>query len=348
MTVSRHQIFSIHTNVCPNRHGLKTVELGVTEAVQRHASRHVVAPKPVSQRKLDFEHARPRWLRECMAEATGVFFYVFPGIASVAAFTLNGTSPLGVTAFGSLFQIGCAFALGIAFAIITCAPVSGGHFNPAITIALAIWQGFPIKKVPYYIFSQIFGAFIAGLLVVGMYWTQIQEMKSVLLEKGMPLVANGAPASILCSFPNPDQTNMGYVFLTEFFVDSFIAIVIWACIDPANPFVAPAGAPFVIGLAYAAMVWGFAGITISTNLARDLGTRIVAAIFFGKEAFTYMNYTPIAVLVNIPATIFATAYYELLMRDSLMNITKGHAVHESGDDGLMRHLTKTGTLDEKE
>ena len=52
------------------------VELGATEAVQQHMSRHVVATKPVSQRKLDFEHKRPRILRECMAEATGVFFYV--------------------------------------------------------------------------------------------------------------------------------------------------------------------------------------------------------------------------------------------------------------------------------
>lgn len=34
------------------------VELGATEAVQQHMSRHVVATKPVSQRKLDFEHAR--------------------------------------------------------------------------------------------------------------------------------------------------------------------------------------------------------------------------------------------------------------------------------------------------
>ena len=53
------------------------VELGATEAVQQHLSRHVVASKPVSQRKLDFEHRRPRILRECMAEATGVFFYVY-------------------------------------------------------------------------------------------------------------------------------------------------------------------------------------------------------------------------------------------------------------------------------
>ena len=35
-----------------------SVELGATEAVQKHLSRHVVAQKPVSQRKLDFEHAR--------------------------------------------------------------------------------------------------------------------------------------------------------------------------------------------------------------------------------------------------------------------------------------------------
>jgi len=52
------------------------IELGYSDALQKHLSRHVIAPKPVSQRKLDFEHRRPRILRECMAEATGVFFYV--------------------------------------------------------------------------------------------------------------------------------------------------------------------------------------------------------------------------------------------------------------------------------
>ena len=123
-------------------------------------------------------------------------------------------------------------------------------------------------------------------------------------------------------------------------------IVIWASLDPANPFISPASAPAVIGLAYGNMVWGFANISISTNLARDLGTRMVAAIFFGREAFTYMNYSWISILVNVPATIFATGYYEFLMRDSLQNIGKGHAVHEEGEDGLNRHITRTGVLEQ--
>lgn len=89
------------------------------------------------------------------------------------------------------------------------------------------------------------------------------------------------------------------------------------------------------------MVWGFADITISTNLARDLGTRIVAAIFYGREAFTYLNYSWIAILVNIPTTIFATGYYEFLMRDSVAKIASGHAEHEHGQEGLMRHITRT-------
>jgi len=124
--------------------------------------------------------------------------------------------------------------------------------------------------------------------------------------------------------------------------------VIWACLDPANPFVSPTTAPFAIGLAYGVMVWGFASQTISTNLARDLGTRIVAAIFYGGEAFSYNNYSWIAILVNVPATIFATGYYEFLMRDSLQRIGKGHAVHEDGEDGLALHLTKSGIPLERE
>ena len=153
-----------------------------------------------------------------MAEATGVFFYVFPGIAAITAFTIAKED----AAFGSIFQVGWAFAIGIAFAIITCASTSGGHFNPAITICFAIWQGFPWRKVPMYIASQIFGAFIAGLMLMGMYHQQLSEFAEASQAAGMGLVYNGGPASVLCSFPGATQTNLGYLFFIEFFVDSYI------------------------------------------------------------------------------------------------------------------------------
>jgi glycerol uptake facilitator-like aquaporin len=86
-------------------------------------------------------------MREMAAEALGVFFYVYPGIASQASFFLNGTEPV----FGSLFQIGWAYAIGIAFAIITCGSTSGGHFNPAITICFAIWQGYFLLQAYVYV-----------------------------------------------------------------------------------------------------------------------------------------------------------------------------------------------------
>ena len=185
---------------------------------------------------------------------------------------------------------------------------------------------------------------MAGLVLMGCYWPEIQAAKAIDIKTHGTAVYNGGVASILCTFPNPNQTNQGYIFFQEFIVDSFIGMVIWSCLDPANPFVTPVSVPWTIGFAYSAMVIGFAANSISTNLARDLGTRIVAAIFFGKEAFTFDNgYAWISILVNIPATIFATGYYEFLMRDSLQKIATGHAQHEDGEDGLVRHLTRVGT-----
>ena len=60
-----------------------------------------------------------------------------------------------------------------------------------------------------------------------------------------------------------------------------------------------------------------------------------------NQAFSYKNYSWISILVNVPATLFATGYYELLMRDSLQKIAKGGAIHEGGEEGLSLHLTKT-------
>lgn len=145
-------------------------------------------------------------------------FYVYPGVAATATFILNNTQ----AGFGSLFAVGWAFGMGISFAIIICAPTSGGHFNPAFTICFAIWQGFPWAKVPYYIISQIFGAFVAALVVAGQYWVQLSAYAATTTAAGEGTVFLGGPASIFCAIPTAAQTNLGFLFMIEFFVDSFI------------------------------------------------------------------------------------------------------------------------------
>lgn len=334
------------THLTPSPADHHAADVDVQEAAAQYIAAHEPVYRPVSERRLEFEHARPALLRQCVAEATGVFFFVFCGIASIASFVLHHDHEQGLAAFGSIFQIGWAFGAGVALAIITCAPVSGGHFNPAITLAMAFWQGFPWRKVPYYIASQIAGAFFAGMVLMACYWTKVQEVIAVFEAAGRPLVGGAAPASILCPMPMEGQS-LGYLFAVEFFADTFIGIVVWAALDPANPFMTPGAIPLVIGLAYANMIWGFGSQTLSTNLARDLGTRVVAAIFFGRGAFTHMGYAPIGMLVNIPATLLATAYYELWMRDSFAIIGKGRGRHSEGDAGLYRYMRKTGMLDEE-
>jgi len=110
--------------------------------------------------------------------------------------------------------------------------------------------------VPHYIFAQVFGAFMAGLVLMGCYWPEIQAAKALDIQAHGTAVYNGGVASILCAFPNTNQTNQGYLFLQEFFVDAYIGVIIWACLDPANPFTSPVSVPFTIGFAYTAMIIG--------------------------------------------------------------------------------------------
>lgn len=53
--------------------------------------------------------------------------------------------------------------------IYTLGHISGAHFNPAVTIAFAVFRRFPWKEVPLYIASQIVGSLLASVTLTLMF-----------------------------------------------------------------------------------------------------------------------------------------------------------------------------------
>ena len=93
------------------------------------------------------------------AEFIGTFWLVFGGCGSAvlaAAFPSLGIGFMGVAlAFGLTVLTG-AYALG---------PISGGHFNPAVSIGLAVGGRFRASELPGYIVAQTLGAIAAGFVL---------------------------------------------------------------------------------------------------------------------------------------------------------------------------------------
>ena len=66
-----------------------------------------------------------------------------------------------------MFQIGLGFGLSIMALIQMIGHVSGGHINPAVTIAMAVTLNISILRAVMYVIAQIIGAIIGGFLLKG-------------------------------------------------------------------------------------------------------------------------------------------------------------------------------------
>src|SRR5262245_52053784 len=98
----------------------------------------------------------PQDWRKVVAEVVGTFFFFFIGIGS--ALVLVGTSP---SAFNTL-DIALAHGFALALAISALGHISGGHFNPAVTISLAVTRKIGPVLALFYIIGQIVGGLIAS------------------------------------------------------------------------------------------------------------------------------------------------------------------------------------------
>ncbi|TBU30231.1 aquaporin-like protein [Dichomitus squalens] len=277
----------------------------------------VVPRAPALARWEKTKNRRVSWLVECVAEATGTFLYTFAGAGSTASFVLGNI--LKIDGLGSLLQVGLAYSIGIALALAICVTTSGGHFNPGFTVHAVVFQGFPIRKALRQVteYIDIFGAYIACLLVYVQYkqliHTAVDALKGAGLYESLMFTPNG-PGGIFGLYVNPGS-NLGYVVLNEFVCDFIIGICVFGVLDPSNHLASPTTLPWLIGLAYGVVIWGFSPVGVAANAARDLGGRFAALTLFGTAA-SGGKYAALAALTNIPAILLAGLFYEVVFADS--------------------------------
>jgi len=227
---------------------------------------------------------------QCLAEFVGTFIVILIGDGAVAAAVMtNQLDGWGVAMM---------WGLAVTFGIYVAGPVSGAHFNPAVTITMAVFRDFPRSRILPFILSQIAGAFTGAAAVYGMwhgYWPRVLEKFGV--EVGAP-GSQKLMAIFSCFYPNPggigvDASAMatvppGGAFFIEVLLTMFLLLMIFALTEPDNPGMPQAGlGPLFIGLTVTAIVGVGGSLTMdAVNPVRDFGPRLFAwVIGFGRIAF---------------------------------------------------------------
>lgn len=218
-----------------------------------------------------FTVKRETLLQECVAECIGVFVILFFGAGSVAALVFKGN-------YDSFWELSVMWGLAVTLAIYITGGVTGAHLNPAVTIGLAAFRGFPAGKILPYIVSQTVGAFLGAAAVYGLYSRNFAAWEAAEgVVRGT--AAGKGDASVFFTFP---QDGLGYVqaCIVELAITAMLMIVILATTDEENPAKpTPGMAAFMIGIAIAVIGGTFGGLTgFALNPARDFGPRIFAVI----------------------------------------------------------------------
>ncbi|MFH8133020.1 aquaporin Z [Pantoea osteomyelitidis] len=204
-------------------------------------------------------------MRKLMAEFFGTFVLVLGGCGSAvlaAAFPQMGIGFAGVALAFGLTVLVMAFAVG---------HISGGHFNPAVTVGLTVGGRFPLPQVFPFIISQLAGAAVAGAVLF-------------LIASGkadFDVVASGF-ASNGYGEHSPGNYNLLSCMIAEGVLTALFLIVIMGATDKR----APAGfAPLAIGLALTLIHLIAIPVTnTSVNPARSTGV----ALFQGGWAISQL------------------------------------------------------------
>ncbi|WP_446897270.1 MIP/aquaporin family protein [Clostridium sp. LBM24168] len=194
-----------------------------------------------------------------IAEFIGTMILIYLGDGVCANCTL--TKSKGQNAGWMVITTGWAFAVGIPAFIF--GNVSGAHFNPALTIALAVIGKFPSSEVFGYICAQMLGGIAGGILVWLTYLPHWEKTED-----------KAAKLGIFCT--SPAIRKLPFNFLTEFLGT---AVLVFGILGIGVQKVVPGFGVFFVSL----LIWSL-GLSVggptgyAINPARDLAPRIAHAI----------------------------------------------------------------------
>lgn len=230
----------------------------------------------------------PPWL---VGEVFGTFLVVFFGCGSVCAAVTTGAQ-VGV------FQVAIVWGLGIAVAIHLTDALSGAHLNPAVTVALAAWRGFPVRRVLPYVGAQMLGAFVAGCVLLLIFGDALKAYEATHgIVRGGP--GSEATAMVFGEFyPNPGGTPLTdaararmsglAAFSAEVIGTAILLLVILGVTDVRNRARPQILTAAIIGLTVTLLISLLGPLTMACfNPARDLAPRLVSSLAgWGSVPFT--------------------------------------------------------------
>lgn len=225
--------------------------------------------------------------KRCGAEFFGTFWLVLGGCG--AAVLAAGFPELGIGFAGVALAFGLT-VLTMAFAV---GHISGGHFNPAVTVGLVAGGRFPAREILPYVIAQVLGAIAAAAVLAC-----IASGKLGFDLKGSHFAANGYDAY------SPGKYSMASALITEIVMTAGFLFVILGATSKR----APAGfAAIPIGLALTLIHLISIPVTnTSVNPARSTGP----ALFVGGWALEQLWLFWVAPIVG--AAIGALIYQAVL------------------------------------
>jgi glycerol uptake facilitator protein len=210
-------------------------------------------------------------MAELMAEFVGTLVLVMFGNGVVAMVVLFGSGAPGEVVHGGFTNITFGWGLAVTMGCYVAGKITGAHLNPAVTVALAVFRGFPWRKVVPYSIAQIAGGFAAAGIV---FWNYLPAFHKI--DPNLDHTAG-----VFTTFPQfPEILSAG--LLDQTIGTALLLLMIMALTDERNQ---PPGAnltPVLVGATVVAIGMSFGGMHgYAINPARDLGPRLftVAAGF---------------------------------------------------------------------